>query len=54
MEKAHIKVHEYPSRSENMILTIIHDGPPPALDILARELLGRVVYVAWPHLSEAL
>lgn len=36
-----------------MILTIISEEAPNAT-ILASELLGKSVYVDWPHLKEAL
>lgn len=37
-----------------MILTVEKLSETPALDVLARQLLGRTVYVAWPHLIEGL
>lgn len=36
-----------------MILTIV-SKPTPSLATLASELLGKSVYVEWPHLKEAL
>jgi len=36
-----------------MILSIILK-PTPSLSTLASELLGKSVYVEWPHLKEAL
>ncbi|KAI4465247.1 3' exoribonuclease [Holotrichia oblita] len=54
LEKAHVKVHEQTSRNDNMILTIEKLLETPGLDVLARQLLGRTVYVAWPHLIEGL
>lgn len=52
LEKSKTKVFEQPSRGENMILTI---GPKksPSIDKLAAELLGKIVFVKWPHLLEA-
>lgn len=38
---------------DNMILTIISEEAPDAATI-ASELLGKTVYVDWPHLKEAL
>lgn len=38
---------------ENMILSII-SNEAPNLTTLASELLGKSVYVGWPHLKEAL
>lgn len=38
---------------ESMILTIMAK-PTPSLATLASELLGKSVYVEWPHLKEAL
>ncbi|KAK9681238.1 Xrn1 helical domain [Popillia japonica] len=54
LEKAHVRVHEQASRNDNMILTVEKLSETPALDVLARQLLGRTVYVAWPHLIEGL
>lgn len=53
LEKAKVKVFEQPSRFENMILKIKKESVPN-LDVLAKELLGTTIFVAWPHLVEAL
>ncbi|EZA57402.1 hypothetical protein DMN91_008681 [Ooceraea biroi] len=53
LEKAKVKVFQQPSLGENMILYIMLEAPP-SLPTLAAELLGKSVYVEWPHLKEAL
>ncbi|XP_071639281.1 5'-3' exoribonuclease 1 [Temnothorax longispinosus] len=53
LDKAKVKVFQQPSVGENMILSII-SKPTPSLTTLASELLGKSVYVEWPHLKEAL
>ncbi|KAF5282795.1 hypothetical protein FQR65_LT02792 [Abscondita terminalis] len=54
LQKAKVKVFEQPSRSENMILSIVQDENQPTPDSLAKEILGKTIYVGWPHLIEAL
>lgn len=53
LEKARVKVFQQPSMGENMILSI---KPKETSDLttLASKLLGKSVYVEWPHLKEAL
>ncbi|XP_016845549.1 5'-3' exoribonuclease 1 isoform X1 [Nasonia vitripennis] len=53
LAKAKVKVFEQPSRRENMILTVLPKELPP-IDDLARKWLGKTVFIAWPHLVEAL
>ncbi|XP_029664328.1 5'-3' exoribonuclease 1 isoform X1 [Formica exsecta] len=53
LEKAKVKVFQQASMGENMILSII-SNEAPNLTTLASELLGKSVYVGWPHLKEAL
>lgn len=48
-----VKVFQQASLGENMILEIISEETP-SVPLLAEELLGRSVYVEWPHLKEAL
>ncbi|XP_045534425.1 5'-3' exoribonuclease 1 [Papilio machaon] len=50
--KKHVKVFDQPSRNENMIVEIIRDEEPP-VEQVARELLGKVIWVGWPHLTKA-
>ncbi|XP_018322001.1 5'-3' exoribonuclease 1 isoform X2 [Agrilus planipennis] len=52
--KAKVKVFEQASRNENMIVSIVPKKDVPAIDVLAKKMLGSVVYVSWPHLVEAL
>ncbi|KAJ3594424.1 hypothetical protein NHX12_003731 [Muraenolepis orangiensis] len=51
-KKGGVMVFQQPSRGENTILEIIHQGEPVCEDI-ASQLLGRPVFVNWPHLEEA-
>ncbi|XP_012226430.1 5'-3' exoribonuclease 1 [Linepithema humile] len=53
LEKAKVKVFQQASLGDNMILTIISEKAPNATT-LASKLLGKSVYVDWPHLKEAL
>ncbi|KAF5297711.1 hypothetical protein FQA39_LY12042 [Lamprigera yunnana] len=53
LEKAKVKVFQQPSRHENMILVIEKDNNLEATDAIAKDLLGKTVYVGWPHLIEA-
>ncbi|XP_050453967.1 5'-3' exoribonuclease 1 isoform X2 [Cataglyphis hispanica] len=53
LEKAKVKVFQQASMGENMILSII-SKETPNLTTLTSELLGKSVYVGWPHLKEAL
>ncbi|XP_072761689.1 5'-3' exoribonuclease 1 isoform X2 [Anoplolepis gracilipes] len=53
LEKAKVKVFQQASMGENMILTIIPKKEALNVTTLASELLGKSVYVGWPHLKEA-
>ncbi|KAL6430823.1 hypothetical protein ACFW04_006974 [Cataglyphis niger] len=53
LEKAKVKVFQQASMGENMILSII-SKETSNLTTLTSELLGKSVYVGWPHLKEAL
>lgn len=54
MEKAKVKVFDQPSQNENMIITIVQENKESDLQKLANDLIGKSVFVAWPHLTEAL
>jgi 5'-3' exoribonuclease 1 len=52
LKKSRVKVFETPSRNENLILKIL----PNELyfgDSIPLDLLGKTIWVAWPHLVEA-
>ncbi|XP_058449567.1 5'-3' exoribonuclease 1 [Malaya genurostris] len=54
LKELRIKVFNFCSRNPSM--QVIIDRPPESIKstpILAQELLGRIVYVSWPHLIEA-
>ncbi|XP_029735397.1 5'-3' exoribonuclease 1 [Aedes albopictus] len=55
IKEARVKVFNFPSRNPSMVVVI--DRPlkdsAKTTETLARELLGRIVFVSWPHLSEA-
>ena len=68
LKKQSVKVFQAPSRNENMILTILdnHDDnqelhgkysaatvASESLEETARRLLGKSVFVNWPHMEEA-
>ncbi|XP_011256685.1 5'-3' exoribonuclease 1 isoform X2 [Camponotus floridanus] len=52
LERARVKVFQQPSMGENMIVSIISEETPN-LTTLASKLLGKSVYIGWPHLKEA-
>ncbi|XP_058822871.1 5'-3' exoribonuclease 1 isoform X2 [Topomyia yanbarensis] len=54
LKELRIKVFNYPSRKPSMLVII--DRPSDSVkstEMLAQEMLGRIVYVSWPHLTEA-
>ncbi|XP_051172121.1 5'-3' exoribonuclease 1 isoform X3 [Leptopilina boulardi] len=53
LQKAKVKVFEQPSRGENMMLKITPKQKPDLADV-ANEILGKSIFVGWPHLIEAL
>ena len=53
LAKEAVKVFEQASRGENMMLTIEDQGNPDAQEV-ANELLGQEIWVAWPHMIEAM
>ncbi|XP_049842599.1 5'-3' exoribonuclease 1 [Schistocerca gregaria] len=52
LEKREVHVFDQPSRGENMILSIENQGKPDPEEV-ATHLLGKNIFVAWPHLVEA-
>ena len=52
LKKAQARVFEQASRGENMILSLENQGRPDINDV-ARAMIGKEVWVAWPHLIEA-
>uniref|UniRef100_A0A6I8RYS6 5'-3' exoribonuclease 1 n=1 Tax=Xenopus tropicalis TaxID=8364 RepID=A0A6I8RYS6_XENTR len=55
MKKAGVQVFQQSSRGENMILEIETEGDEDTLnvDTVASAVLGKSVFVNWPHLEEA-
>ncbi|XP_055638720.1 5'-3' exoribonuclease 1 [Toxorhynchites rutilus septentrionalis] len=54
LKEARVKVFNFPSRNQSMVVVIDRPlGNPRSTEALAKELLGRIVYVSWPHLIEA-
>lgn len=51
--KEEVKVFQHNSRGENFILDITELEEEPDLKDVANQLLGKVVFVSWPHLIEA-
>ncbi|XP_068630377.1 5'-3' exoribonuclease 1 [Battus philenor] len=51
--KRQVKVFDTPSRNENMIVEIIREKEEPSVEEVARQLLGKVIWVGWPHLVKA-
>lgn len=52
MAKEAVKVFQQNSRGENFILDIMEEETPD-LRHVANHLLGKEVFVSWPHLQEA-
>ncbi|KAJ9598748.1 hypothetical protein L9F63_026718, partial [Diploptera punctata] len=52
LQKCKVKVFDQPSQGYNMMLQIVDQGKPDIKEV-ATELLGRTIFVAWPHLIEA-
>ncbi len=49
---AGVRVFEQASRGENMILRLLPQGAPDTAEV-AQELLGKEIWVSWPHMVEA-
>lgn len=51
----HVKVFDQPSRGDNMIIIVQPDKKETSkpLNIVVKEMMGKVVFVGWPHLMEA-
>lgn len=53
-KKSGVMVFQQSSRGENMILEILHTEESEALcDAVSAKVLGKSVFVNWPHLEEA-
>ncbi|XP_020484974.2 5'-3' exoribonuclease 1 [Labrus bergylta] len=54
-KKSGVVVFQQSSRGENMMLEILHskDDADPVCDDVAAQVLGKPVFVNWPHLEEA-
>ncbi|CAH2107035.1 unnamed protein product [Euphydryas editha] len=49
-----VKVFDQPSRNSSMIVEIIPtESTDPPLEEIAQKLLGKVIWVGWPHLTQA-
>ena len=55
LKSKNVKVFDQPSRGDNMIIMVQPDELEQAKPIedVAKELLGKTVFVGWPHLIEA-
>ncbi|CAJ0961648.1 unnamed protein product, partial [Ranitomeya imitator] len=55
LKKAGVQVFQQSSRGENMILEIVvdEDSEDNEVEIVASAVLGKSVFVNWPHLEEA-
>ncbi|XP_068604868.1 5'-3' exoribonuclease 1 [Brachionichthys hirsutus] len=53
-KKSGVVVFQQSSRGENTILDILPSKEVPVCDDVAAEVLGKSVFVNWPHLEEAL
>ena len=54
LSKSGVKVFQQNSRGENTMLTLTHsEDEEEDVEQVAREYLGRSIYVSWPHMIEA-
>ncbi|CAG9784859.1 unnamed protein product [Diatraea saccharalis] len=54
LKKSKVKVFDQPSRNESMIIQIIRDpNRDERLEAVAKDFLGRTIWVGWPHLTRA-
>ncbi|XP_055609359.1 5'-3' exoribonuclease 1-like isoform X2 [Uranotaenia lowii] len=55
LKEVRVKVFNFPSRNKSMVVHIDRplDEMAKTTQVLAQEMLDRVVYVSWPHLVEA-
>ncbi|XP_072940485.1 5'-3' exoribonuclease 1 [Epargyreus clarus] len=54
IKKCRVKVFDQPSRNESMIVELLPEKDTnPKLETIAQELLGKVIWVGWPHLTRA-
>jgi len=53
LEQAGVNVFQQPSKNDTMVITLqnIYDGQKP--EAIAREKIGKKVFVGWPYLREA-
>lgn len=50
---ARVKIFEYPSRNETLVLTVNGSKSNQSLELVAADLLGKVIWVGWPYIVEA-
>ncbi|RVE42242.1 hypothetical protein evm_013101 [Chilo suppressalis] len=54
LKKNKVKVFDQPSRNENMIVKIIKElNFDETLERVAKDFLGKTIWVGWPHLTRA-
>ncbi|XP_047520922.1 5'-3' exoribonuclease 1 isoform X3 [Pieris napi] len=54
LRKCKVKVFDQPSRNENMIVQVLpEEDTNPPIQELALGLLGKIIWVGWPHLTRA-
>ncbi|CAH0626780.1 unnamed protein product [Chrysodeixis includens] len=54
LKKCKVKVFDQPSRNESMIVEVIKESEnEDPLEKAALDLLGKVIWVGWPHLTRA-
>ncbi|KAL4710442.1 hypothetical protein ACJJTC_008844 [Scirpophaga incertulas] len=54
LKKCKVKVFDSPSRNENMIINIVKDPDfDERLEEVAKQYLGKTIWVGWPHLAQA-
>ncbi|EAA09254.6 AGAP004430-PA [Anopheles gambiae str. PEST] len=55
LKELRVKIFNFASKNESMVVVLdTPDGQPSDTAELAKELLGKVVHVSWPHLMEAI
>lgn len=54
LKKCRVKVFDQPSRNESVIIQIIRDPQQEEqLEDVAKNYLGKIIWVGWPHLTRA-
>ncbi|XP_055915539.1 5'-3' exoribonuclease 1 [Eupeodes corollae] len=53
LKNIRIKVFDFPSRNESMVLMPVPNGDCEDIENVSKKCLGQIVYTGWPHLIKA-